>query len=134
MKIFLGVIKFLAAFVILLSCFTIVQENLKDWHVLLVVLFIFLIFGLYIYYLVRTSIWNFNGSFYKRNIFVFIGLVIHFIFIGLCLWYETRHYKEQFFFTILLIIPFMLLCGLYDARNFYRLWKNKRSSFINVEN
>ena len=126
MKVLLGIIKFLGAFLVFAGFSnSLVRENLGDWKVLLQVLLILVIFGIYIYYLVRTGIWNLNNSFYKKSTFVIIGLAIHCVFIVLCLYYEMRHYKKDIFFTVMLVIPFMILCGLYDFKKLYRLWKSK---------
>jgi cation transport ATPase len=132
LKVLLGIIKFLGAGIVFAGFSnSLVRENLNDWKVLLQVLLIVLIFGIYIYYLVRTGIWNFKNGVYKKNIFVIIGHVIHCVLTFLCLYYEMRYYKKEFFFTVMLIFPFMILCGFYDFKKLYGLWKSKQAGVSN---
>lgn len=128
MKVLVGILKFLGAFFVLVgSLVSLLQEKLGNLTAILQVSIAALFFGFYIYYLVKTGTWNLRKAIYKWNVLVLIGLIIHLVLIVLCIYHAIRHPKDQFLPTIMLVIPFMLLTGLFDVNQFYKLWQVRKS-------
>lgn len=124
MKQLLAYLKFLTAFMFLsatgTSMFANFDISIEDL-VLLIPLFI--LFGVYLFYLVKTGIWNLKDEYYLKSPLAITGLVIHFLgIIILLIWsidaITTDSEKQPPFFAVIPMVVLGILMGIYDIYKF----------------
>src|SRR5258706_1820188 len=86
---------------------------------------IFIVVGIYVYYLVRIGLWNFKNTPYLFNILLLIGLSLNFIF-SIFMIYDVIFRQRALLFTAVPFVLFAMTIGIYDSRKFYQSWKTKR--------
>jgi hypothetical protein len=91
---------------------------------------VFLIGGVYIYYLILTGIWNLKNRAYKTNIFLFVGVVIHFIYIFALIYFSYTSAPRNVFFTSLFASAFGMAIGVFDTNQLINGWKNRKSVLV----
>jgi hypothetical protein len=127
MRQLIGICKFGAALLIIIGCivsFTIALRKYEAIIGILTVMILASIFGLYIYYLLQTGLWNFKNKSYLINIGLVIGLLFHFIFIFAAFYYSSIYTK-----LALTTVPFAIIglaIGTYDLKQFFQKWKSKK--------
>ncbi|MEO7491065.1 MAG: hypothetical protein ABIU77_28360 [Ferruginibacter sp.] len=128
MRKLLGIMKFIAAFIIAISfinSFAVVAKNLDALTIILLVILATCIFGIFAYYNILTGLWNFKNEHYKLNVVLVIGLLMHFIITALVLYYVSQFNREVF----LAMLPFIItgiIIGVYDFSLFLKAWKLKQ--------
>jgi hypothetical protein len=130
MRKLLGVLKFIATFIIAISfinSFAVVGKNFDTLTIILLIILATCIFGIFAYYNILTGLWNFKIEPYKLNVLLLIGLLMHFIITALVLYYVSQFTREVF----LAMLPFVIMgiiIGVYDFSMFLEAWKLKQET------
>ena len=125
----LAVLKFIISFIIVTSLITSIVILFGKKYDVLITIFTTVIFGslvgIYVYYLIQTRIWNFKNRAYLANIFMLIGLLIHFV-MNVLLLYHGSLYTAGFFVTTTMYVVTAFAFGFYDFFMFLKAWKYER--------
>jgi len=125
----IGILKFIVSVggtvVIIMTCFNLKTKDLVERIISLGI--IFLVGGIYIYFLTLTGIWNINNRTYKTNILLILGIIIHFIFLITIIYFSYTSMPLKVFLTSLITSIFAISIGVFDARQFILGWKNRKS-------
>ena len=133
----LGFLKFFASAILLIGTLVGLFFSINDTTEVLIIvissLFLLSVVGIYIYYLIRTGIWNVKDKAYSINIFFVIGLVIHFLSTISLLIYSQYLFpsKEESSNLLFTTLPFFIVgiaMAIYDTKQFYKSWKAIRSA------
>ena len=127
MRELIGICKFGAALLFIVVCVVSFTMTLGQYEAIIgipTVIILASIFGIYIYYLLKTGLWNFKKKSYLINIGLVIGLLLHFILILVAFYYSTIYTK-----LALTTVPFAIIglaIGTYDLKQFFQIWKSKK--------
>ena len=125
----IGILKFIVSVggtvVIIMTCFNLKTKDLVERIISLGI--IFLVGGIYIYYLTLTGIWNVNNRTYKTNILLILGLLIHFIFVLTATYFSYTSMPFKGFLTSSIALIFAIAIGVFDVKQLIFGWKNKKS-------
>lgn len=104
------------------------DKTAKILVIIFVMFFLVVFIGTYLYYLIRTGIWNLRDRPYSINILLITGLLIHLLSSGFIL-YCSQHLfpsKQESKNLLVTTLPFFIIAvaiGIYDIIKFYRTWK-----------
>ena len=129
----LGVIKIFISFIVLGGCLMAFIDPKKYESTIgtVAVIIVGLIVVTYLYYLVKSALWNLNSKLYRINLFILLGLLIQFGIVYL-FFYLTFFYAKQITLPILPILIVVLAINVYDTFKIYRAFKckiSKRQNF-----
>ena len=130
MRRILGVIKFFTSLILVLSFinFCIISvNNYSGTMAIIMIIASFLVFGVYIYYLVSTGLWNFKNNLYSINILLVIGFLLHLCSCIFMIYYVVVFYKSFLLTIIPVIVLFALSISVYDFIKFSQAWKNRKA-------
>jgi hypothetical protein len=129
MKQIIGFLKIAASLILLLglaNALSIIYKKYDTITCIVATVSIFAIGGNYIYFLVKTGLWNIKKQPYLINIFLLIGLLFHFI---ITIW--AAYYGSLFTKALMLTtLPFSIVglsIGIYDSVRFFESWRLKKS-------
>jgi hypothetical protein len=126
----IGILKLIASFggivILIMTFFNLETKDVAEKIISIAI--IFLIGGIYIYYLVLTGIWNLNDRTYKSNILLYIGVAIHFIFILTLIYFSYTSAPRNVFLTSLFASIFAIAIGVFDVKHLILGWKNRKSA------
>ena len=129
MKQVLAILKFVISFIFVVSFITSIFILFGKKYDALIIIFTTVIlasiFGIYVYYLIQTGIWNFKNRAYLLNVFLPIGLLVHFI-MNVVVLYCGSLYTIGFFVTTTLYVLMGFAIGVYDFLMFVKAWKYKK--------
>ena len=92
----------------------------------LTIAIISLVYGIYMYYLILTAIWNMNDRVYKVNILLIAGVLLQFsLIIGVLYACYTR-LPIRVFITNCFASTIGLIITFYDSTQLYKSWKNRK--------
>ena len=127
MKQIIGFLKITASLILLLglaNALSVIFKKYDTQTFIINTITIIATGGNYIYFLIKTGVWNIKNQLYFINIFLLIGLLYHFIITIWIGYYGSLFTKE----LMLLALPFSvigLIIGIYDSVCFYNSWKLK---------
>jgi hypothetical protein len=125
----IGILKFIVSFggivFLIMTFFNLETKNVEEKIISMAI--IFLIGGIYIYYLILTGIWNLNDRTYKTNILLFIGVAVHFIYIFTLISFSYNSAPRNVFLTSLFASIFAIAIGVFDVKQLILGWKNRKS-------
>ncbi|MEJ7823152.1 MAG: hypothetical protein WKF85_12570 [Chitinophagaceae bacterium] len=129
MRQLLGVLKFFASLILVISfisCCKISFNSYTGAAIGLAIMAYFLIFAVYIYYLLRTALWNFKKVGYSINALLGIGFLLHLFFCIFMIYYVVAYHAAFILTVIPVIVLFALSISIYDFIKFWKGWKNKK--------
>ena len=123
----LGVFKLFICFTLgLAALVAMIQHKYDSYADVKAVLIVALIAVAYLYYFSVTAIWNLNENFYKINILLLPGVLIHFALIAIILYDTISHYELKYKILISSIAILGIIAGVYDITKFQGAWKNRK--------
>jgi hypothetical protein len=116
-----GAIKFIGAIIFSLSIIIVsymyLEKSTTDKIIAIVVLLVF--GGFYIYYLIRTAIWNVRNLQYKTDVLFWAGLAIQVLSL-ICGLYLGITSDRSFLLTTMMILIFGIMVCIYDLTIAFR--------------
>ncbi|HUZ57739.1 MAG TPA: hypothetical protein VMU83_03050 [Hanamia sp.] len=114
-----GILKFIVALLIFAGVCTsafIQLSKEKDIIINILAIIIVAIFSAcYLYYLIKTGIWNIKQLNYKISILLIVGILIHFLFLSLLTYMSFKGIDKTTGYTVLPFSLLLLVFGLYDV-------------------
>ena len=112
----IGIIKLLGVLIfsigIVVAVYTSIQIHKSDTEVIAMTI-LCLLGAVYVYYLLRTGIWNTKNIFYRMNIFLWLGFLFHMVFVFFAFYWGISR-GLSFFLTVLPLGIFGIVIGIYD--------------------
>lgn len=120
---FIAIVKFLICFFLttglLISFF--LTPDLSSTSIT-VESFLIAISATYIYYLIKTGLWNLYSNPYVLKVPIIIGLLIHFVSVGYFIYFSIDNFslQKQGLHTLIPFWLFALFIGVYDIIQLYK--------------
>jgi len=124
----IGIIKLIFSIIIFVGCFlAIIEPGVFNSAIrtLSAVAVLIVVVGFYLYYAIRTAIWNLFNKSYRGNVPLLIGVIIHLIFIVYSAVDFARFYAIDKAITVTPFILIGFVIGVYDAKKLYKSWNYK---------
>ena len=128
-----GVLKFFASLILAISFITCIKISFNNYSgaaIAFAILAYFLIFGVYVYYLVRTGLWNFKNITYSINTLLIIGFLLHLCFCIFMIYYVVVYHSAFLLTVIPVIVLFAFSISIYDSIKFWK-GRNQKNQILN---